>query len=182
MYIAPETLLQPGQPYPAFLRYLAANGYYGAGDVDDLVARRVQSLRNPTGKSFEDHAPDGRVYRILRRRAASGGTVTVITDITEQKQAERDLIEATRRTEEANKLITEKNRVLEALYAEIQDKNRQLEEQAAQIGQMSKLTLVSPRVFSKAEAEIDAQPLGELSLKGFHRPVLAYNVLGSKVS
>jgi class 3 adenylate cyclase len=47
---------------------------------------------------------------------------------------------------------------------------------------MSKLTLVSPRVFSKAEAEIDAQPLGELSLKGFHRPVLAYNVLGSKVS
>jgi PAS domain-containing protein len=170
MYIAPETLLQPGQPYPAFLRYLAANGYYGAGDVDDLVARRVQSLRNPTGKSFEDHAPDGRVYRILRRRAASGGTVTVITDITEQKQAERDLIEATRRTEEANKLITEKNRVLEALYAEIQDKNRQLEEQAAQIGQMSKLTLVSPRVFSKAEAEIDAQPLGGAFPQGLSPP------------
>ena len=99
------------------------NGYYGAGDVDALVARRLESLRNPTGKSFEDHAPDGRWFRILRSRAAAGGTVTVMTDVTEQKAAERDLVEATRRTEEDNKVITEKNRTLEALYREIRDKN-----------------------------------------------------------
>jgi len=165
MYIVPQELLQPGRPYADLLRYLAENGYYGTGDVDALVARRVESLRNPSGKSFEDHTPDGRWYRILRCRVAGGGTVTVMTDITEQKQAERDLVEATRRTEEANKLITEKNRILEGLYHEIQDKNRQLEEQAAQIadwnsrletrvaeqvtqiGQMSKLTrFLSPKV------------------------------------
>ena len=165
MYIVPQELLQPGRPYPAFLRYLAENGYYGAGDVDALVARRVESLRSPSEKSFEDRAPDGRWFRILRRRVATGGTVTVMTDVTEQKKAERDLLEATRRTEEANKLITEKNRMLEALNGEIRDKNRQLEEQAAQIaewnarlearvteqvaqiGQMSKLTrFLSPKV------------------------------------
>jgi class 3 adenylate cyclase/PAS domain-containing protein len=165
MYIVPPELLQPGRPYAGFLRYLAENGYYGPGDVDAMVAQRVESLRNPSGQSFEDHAPDGRWYRILRRRAAGGGAVTVMTDITVQKQAERDLIEATRRTEEANKLISEKNRTLEALNAEIRDKNRQLEEQAAQIaewnarlevrvteqvtqiGQMSKLTrFLSPKV------------------------------------
>jgi len=165
MYIVPQELLQPGRPYADLLRYLAENGYYGTGDVGALVARRVESLRNPSGKSFEDHTPDGRWYRILRCRVAGGGTVTVMTDITEQKQAERDLVEATRRTEEANKLITEKNRILEGLYHEIQDKNRQLEEQAAQIadwnsrletrvaeqvtqiGQMSKLTrFLSPKV------------------------------------
>jgi len=165
MYIVPQELLQPGRPYADLLRYLAENGYYGTGDVDALVARRVESLRNPSGKSFEDHTPDGRWYRILRCRVAGGGTVTVMTDITEQKQAERDLVEATRRTEEANKLITEKNRILEGLYHEIRDKNRQLEEQAAQIadwnsrletrvaeqvtqiGQMSKLTrFLSPKV------------------------------------
>jgi class 3 adenylate cyclase/PAS domain-containing protein len=165
MYTVPEELLQPGSPYQDFLRYLAENGYYGAGDVDAMVAQRVESLRNPSGKSFEDHTPDGRWYRILRRRVARGGTVTVMTDITEQKQAERELLDATRRTEEANKLITEKNRALEALYREIQDKNRQVEEQAAQIaewnarletrvteqvakiGQMSKLTrFLSPKV------------------------------------
>ena len=165
MYIVPQELLQPGRPYPDFLRYLAENGYYGEGDVDAQVAQRVESLRNPTGKSFEDHAPDGRWYRILRRRVAAGGTVTVMTDITEQKQAERELLDATRRTEEANKLITEKNRSSKRLYSEIQDKNRQVEEQAAQIaewnarletrvaeqvsqiGQMSKLTrFLSPKV------------------------------------
>jgi class 3 adenylate cyclase/PAS domain-containing protein len=165
MYIVPQVLLQPGRPYAAFQRYPAENGYYGEGDVDALVARRVESLRNPSGTSFEDHAPDGRWFRILRRRVAAGGTVTVMTDVTEQKRAERDLLDATRRTEEANKLITEKNRMLEALNSEIRDKNRQLEEQAAQIaewnarletrvaeqvaqiGQMSKLTrFLSPKV------------------------------------
>ena len=165
MYIVPQELLQPGRPYADLLRYLAVNGYYGDGDVEALVARRVQSLRDPSGQSFEDHTPDGRWYRILRRKVEAGGTVTVMTDITAQKQAERDLIEATRRTEEANKVITEKNRTLEALYAEIRDKNRQLEEQAAQIAewngrletrvseqvtqisQMSKLTrFLSPKV------------------------------------
>jgi class 3 adenylate cyclase/PAS domain-containing protein len=165
MYIVPAELLQPGRPYADLLRYLAENGYYGPGDVSAMVARRVESLRNPTGQSFEDHTPDGRWYRILRRRVAGGGAVTVMTDITLQKQAERDLLEATRRTEEANKLITEKNRVLEGLYNEIRDKNRQLEEQAAEIaewnvrlearvteqvakiGQMSKLTrFLSPKV------------------------------------
>ena len=165
MYIVPPELLQPGRPYADLFRYLAANGYYGAGDVDELVARRVESLRKPTGKSFEDRTPDGRWYRILRRKVAGGGTVTVMTEITEQKQAERDLLEATQRTEEANRLITEKNRILESLNAEIRDKNRQLEEQSAQIaewnarleervteqvaqlGQMSKLTrFLSPKV------------------------------------
>ena len=165
MYIVPQELLQPGRLYGDFLRYLAENGYYGEGEVDVLVARRVESLRNPSGVSFEDHTPDGRWYRVLRRRVAAGGTVTVMTEITEQKQAERDLLDATRRTDEANKLITEKNRTLEALYSEIKDKNRQVEEQAAQIaewnarletrvteqvskiGQMSKLTrFLSPKI------------------------------------
>jgi PAS domain S-box-containing protein len=135
MYGAPRELLQPGRFYPDFLRYLAVNGYYGAGHVDALVAERVESLRNPSGRSFEDHTPDGRWLRIRRRRAAAGGTVTVMTDITEQKQAERELVEAKQRTEEANKLVVEKNRILEGLYAELQDKNRQVEEQAAQLAE-----------------------------------------------
>ena len=54
MYPVPNGLLQPGQPYPAFLRYLAENGYYGDGDREVLVAHRVESLRNPTGKAFEE--------------------------------------------------------------------------------------------------------------------------------
>ena len=119
MYRVPEYLLRPGRPYPDFLRHLAEHGYYGEGDVDELVARRVESLRNPSGKSFEDRTPDGRCYRIRRRRAAAGGAVTVMTDITEQKQAEHELLEAKQRTEEANQIVTDKNRTLEALSSKL---------------------------------------------------------------
>ena len=119
MYRVPTELLQPGRPYVDLLRYLAENGYYGEGEVAALVARRVESLRNPSSKSFEDRTPDGRFYRIRRRRAAAGGVVTVMTDITEQKQAERELVEAKQRTEEANRLATEKNQMLETLSAKL---------------------------------------------------------------
>jgi class 3 adenylate cyclase len=119
MYPVPRELLQPGRPYPDFLRYLAKNGYYGEGDIDALVAERVESLRNPSDRAFDDHTPDGRVYRIGRRRVAAGGTVTVMTDITELKRAEGELLEAKQRTDEANRLVTEKNRTLESLSSQL---------------------------------------------------------------
>ena len=108
-----------GQPYPAMLRYLAENGYYGDGDVEAMVARRVESLRNPSGKSFEDRTPDGHVYRVGRRRAASGGTVTVMSDVRELKEAERNLLTAIARAEEANRRVTEQNRTLESLSSKL---------------------------------------------------------------
>ena len=119
MYSTPTELLQPGRPYPDFLRFLAENGYYGEGDTEALIAQRVESLRNPSDASFEDHAPDGRVYRIRRRRVEAGGVVTVMTDITDEKQAERNLIEAKRCTDEANALATEKNTMLEGLSSKL---------------------------------------------------------------
>lgn len=119
MYPVPKALLEPGRPYPAFLRYLAEHGYYGDGDIESLVAARVESLRNPSGHAFEDHAPDGRVYRIARRRAAVGGTVTAITDVTELKLAELRLQEAVARAEHANRLVTEKNMMLESLSSKL---------------------------------------------------------------
>jgi adenylate cyclase len=38
--------------------------------------------------------------------------------------------------------------------------------------------LISLRIFLKTETHIDVEPVGELPLKGFNRPVPAYNVLG----
>ena len=37
--------------------------------------------------------------------------------------------------------------------------------------------LISPRIFSKTETQIEVEAVGELSLKGFHRPVFVHNVL-----
>jgi class 3 adenylate cyclase len=40
--------------------------------------------------------------------------------------------------------------------------------------------LVSRRLYGSLEELIDAEPVGELSLKGFSRPVTAFNVAGLK--
>ncbi len=119
MYPVPADLLRPGQPYPGFLRYLASHGYYGEGDLETQVAPRVESLRHPTGKSFEDVTPDGRCYRVNRRKAAAGGTITAMMDVTDQKLAEHALIEAKQRLEQANASVTDKNRMLEALSSKL---------------------------------------------------------------
>jgi class 3 adenylate cyclase/PAS domain-containing protein len=114
-YPIPAELREPGKPYPALLRHLAENGYYGDGDVDTHVAGRIASLRNPSDVAFEDHAPDGRVYRIARRRAADGGTVTVMSDITELKASEDALREAIARAEAATREAADKAQMLESL-------------------------------------------------------------------
>jgi class 3 adenylate cyclase len=41
-----------------------------------------------------------------------------------------------------------------------------------------KQILIAPRVLSKVEAHIEVEPAGDLVLKGFQRPVPAYNILG----
>ncbi len=119
VYPVPGELLAAGRSYPDLLRYLAEHGYYGDGDVDALLAKRVDSLRNPSGKTFEDYTPDGRVYRIGRRKVVSGGTVTVMMDVTELKDAEKGLLDAKQRAEEANRLVTEKNQMLESLSSKL---------------------------------------------------------------
>jgi len=42
--------------------------------------------------------------------------------------------------------------------------------------------LISPRVFAKLETKVDASYIGELSLKGFQRPVAAHNVVGIRTA
>src|SRR5262245_11134172 len=46
----------------------------------------------------------------------------------------------------------------------------------AQAGQI----LISQRLRTTVEDLIDVEPVGELSLKGFHRPITAYNVQGAR--
>jgi PAS domain-containing protein len=119
MYPVPAEFLEPGRPYPRFRRYLAEHGCYGEGDVNSMVARRVESLQHPNGVAIEDHAPDGRVYRVVRRGTSIGGTVTVMTDITELKRSEQQLLEAKQWLEDANRLVTEKNKTLESLSSKL---------------------------------------------------------------
>jgi class 3 adenylate cyclase len=38
--------------------------------------------------------------------------------------------------------------------------------------------LASQRAITPIESHLEVQPLGELTLKGFHRPIMAYDIVG----
>ncbi|WP_135077314.1 ATP-binding protein [Terasakiella sp. SH-1] len=107
LYHAPKEYLQPGAYYPSFLRYLAERGDYGEGNIDELVQTRVNSLKNPSNKTFEDHRPDGQIFQVTRNLTLDGNTVTLVSDITELKEAHQRTLTEKTAAEQANKAKSE---------------------------------------------------------------------------
>ena len=97
IYQAPPEYLALGSYYQDFIRYLAENGYYGDRDVDELVAERIESVKNPGGERFEDHSPDGKTFSVTRSKMDDGWTITTATDITDLKQIEQNLRDSEQR-------------------------------------------------------------------------------------
>ena len=110
----------PGTPYEMVIRNAAEQGLVedAKGRVDEWVAERLARHRQP-GKPHVQRRADGRWVHINERKTAEGGTVTVYTNVTEIKRAEEELLEAKRKAELANELVSEKNRALEMLSTKL---------------------------------------------------------------
>ena len=112
----PEDLARLGTPFDAFIRWNAERGEYGPGDVEELVAQRVQAAHSFAPHYFERVRPSGQIIAVRGEPLPQGGFVTVYTDITEQRRQER--------------LAQERNDELElrirARTAELQASNDQL--------------------------------------------------------
>jgi PAS domain S-box-containing protein len=102
----PDGLMEAGRPMEGLLRYLASQGVYGPGDVDDLVKERFEILRNTGAIDEELTMPDGRILQLQRQPLEDGGSAVIFVDITERKRAEDALEEIKERftlaTEAAN--------------------------------------------------------------------------------
>jgi len=117
----PDELMRIGTPFEAFMRYNAERGEYGPGDVETLVRERVDAARRFQPHCAERERPCGQIIAIRGVPLPHRGFVTLYTDITEQRKAERlirernaDLeqrvLERTRelrRSEERLRLITD---------------------------------------------------------------------------
>lgn len=107
LHNVPGELLSPGEPYTGFLRYLAEHGYYGEGDLDAFVAQRVEAIRNPLDTTVDHRTPEGRIHEIRRRKVPGGGTVSVVTDVTEEKQAAEEVTRQARMLREMSTPVTQ---------------------------------------------------------------------------
>ena len=88
LYDLPDSYCAPGTTFEPINRFLAEQGDFGPGDVDELVRERVERAQ-----AFEDHylervRPNGTVLGVEGHALANGGWVAVYTDITSKKNTE----------------------------------------------------------------------------------------------
>ena len=108
----PEEVLAPGATFEDVIRYNAERGEYGAGDVEEMVAVRVERARRFEAHTIERTRPNGAILRISGWPIVGGGFATIYTDITRQRRREARLenevferTEALRRNEARLRLI-----------------------------------------------------------------------------
>lgn len=109
MYPLARDVFVPGVSYETCLRTGVETGQWGPEDGDDVetwIRRRLDHHFNPKG-AVEFNMPDGRIIRVEERKTRDGGIVGVRADITDLRQARRE-IEAQR--DELEKLNTQKDR------------------------------------------------------------------------
>ena len=97
-----------GTSWPELLRRLVAAGRHAdaIGREAEFVAEREARWRNPGG-SYEIRLSNGRWLRATDRRTCGGGTVSIRTDITEQKATEQRLTAMERAARESEERLRE---------------------------------------------------------------------------
>ena len=89
MLEVPEELARFGTPFEAFMRSNAERGEYGPGDVEAMVAERVNAARAFKPHYFERVRPNGQVISVRGEPVPGRGFVTIYSDITEQRRIEQ---------------------------------------------------------------------------------------------
>ena len=115
----PEGFLKVGMSAREEVRFQAERGDFGPGNKDELVEQVLILKQGGKTTSWERTLPNGRTLRFNTAPTPEGGNAQIVTDITESKRVEEALVEAKRRAEAANELVTEKNRMLENLSSKL---------------------------------------------------------------
>lgn len=102
----PEELTRSGTPLEAIVRFGAARGDYGKGAIDKVVRERM-ALSQRAERHRIERTIQGRVVEIHGNPLPDGGFITIYSDITELREAERISRESEQRFREAHERLEE---------------------------------------------------------------------------
>ncbi|MCW5662360.1 MAG: PAS-domain containing protein [Piscinibacter sp.] len=106
----PPALGRTGTPFEAFIRYNAERGDYGPGDPQQQIEERLARARRFEPHEFERTRPDGRVLQVRGTPVPGIGFITLYSDVTEQRRAERQIRE---HAAELERRVAERTRELQ---------------------------------------------------------------------
>ena len=94
LFAYPPELIHIGQPIENLFRHNAQRGLLGVGDIETIVARRMEHLQRGTAYIHERQLADGSVIEIRGTPTPGGGFVTSYSDVTAYTRATQGLQEA----------------------------------------------------------------------------------------
>ncbi|WP_116807127.1 hybrid sensor histidine kinase/response regulator [Steroidobacter cummioxidans] len=89
----PPELMRAGRPIADLMRYNAARGWYGPGDPEAHVEKRLAHMRAGSTHLSERRRGDGRVIEVRGQPLPDGGYVSTFNDVTTYKHVEAELRE-----------------------------------------------------------------------------------------
>jgi signal transduction histidine kinase len=103
----PRALVDVGRPFEPLMRFAAARGDYGPGEIEALVAQKIELFNRHEGRLTLLHSTGARVVEVRRAMMPDGGMLITYADITEEKRVEADLRRAKDEAELASRSKTE---------------------------------------------------------------------------
>lgn len=111
----PTGMLKVGLHMTEVLRFFAARGDFGPGDIEQIVEEQMRPFHQRASVMSVRQMPDGRYIHTHRNPLPDDGYVSVFKDITTEKLLENDLRQAKERAEAAAVELERKQKQIKAL-------------------------------------------------------------------